>query len=113
LLELSEFWYTFGSNRFSGVVNMQIKRRTLPTIEDVTRQMEAFEFRYSISTDDFLRQSSPEIRVNEDDAMQWRYLREQLSALQEAAVERLYSTMPKGSEARLRNCENSSELLAA
>jgi len=98
---------------FGVVREMQIKRRSLPTIVDVTRQMEAFELRYSISTGEFLRQDFAESRVNEDDAMRWRYLHEQLSALHEAAIERMYSTLPKGSEARLKNCENSSELLAA
>jgi hypothetical protein len=49
--------------------------------------MEAFELRYSISTGEFLRQDFAESRVNEDDAMRWRYLHEQLSALHEAAIE--------------------------
>lgn len=92
---------------------MQIKRRSMPTIEGVTRQIQAFEFRYSISTEEFLRKDFAECPVNEDDAMQWRYLREQLSALKDAAVERLYSALPTGSKARLKNSENSSELLAA
>jgi hypothetical protein len=92
---------------------MQIKRRTIPTIEGVTRKMKAFEFRYRITTDEFLRTDTPECSVDEDDAMEWRYLREQLSALQEAAIERLYSESPTGRNARLTNCENSSELLAA
>jgi hypothetical protein len=92
---------------------MQIKRRSAPTIAGVARQMKAFEFRYSISTNDFLQQDFNGNLVSEDDAMEWRYLREQFSALQEAAIERLYSALPTGSEARLKNCENSSELLAA
>lgn len=92
---------------------MPIKRRTIPTIESVTRQMQAFEARYGIATGEFLRLDAAECRVDEDDAMQWLYLREQLSALQEAAVERLYAALPRGSGARLKNCENSSELLAA
>jgi len=92
---------------------MPIKRRNIPTIEGVTRQMQAFEFRYSITTDEFLRQDGLDNRVDEDDAIQWQYLREQLSALQDAAIERLYSALPKGNEVRLKNCENSSELLAA
>lgn len=75
--------------------------------------MQGFEFRYSISTGEFLRQDFAKSPVDEDDAMQWRYLQEQLSALQEAAIERLYSALPKGHEVRLKNCENSSELLAA
>ena len=92
---------------------MPIKKRSFPTIEGVTRQMQAFEFRYSISTEEFLRQEFAEFSVNEDDAMQWHYLREQLSALQDASIERLYSAFPTGSNARLKNCEDSSELLAA
>jgi hypothetical protein len=92
---------------------MPIMRRTIPTIEGVTRQIQVLEMRYSITSDEFLRQDFAECRVNEDDAMQWHYLREQLSALQEAAVGRLYSALPKGNGARLSNCENSSELLAA
>ncbi len=92
---------------------MQIKRRSMPKIDGVKREMKAFEFRYSITTNEFLRQEFAETPVSEDDAMRWHYLREQLSALQDAAVERLYSALPTGSEARLKNCENSSELLAA
>jgi len=57
---------------------MPIKRRNIPTIEGVTRQMQAFEFRYSITTDEFLRQDGLDNRVDEDDAIQWQYLREQL-----------------------------------
>lgn len=85
----------------------------MPTIEGVTRQMKALELRYRISTDEFLRQEPSASAVTEDDAMEWRYLREQLSALQEDAIERLYSALPTGRDARLRNCEDSSELLAA
>jgi len=75
--------------------------------------MKAFEFRYRITTDEFLREDFRGIEVSEDDAMEWRYLREQFSALQEAAIEKLYSGLPTGNGARLKNCENSSELLAA
>lgn len=89
---------------------MQIKRRNPPTIEGVTRKMQAFEFRYHITTEEFLRTDSPESSINEDDAMEWRYLREQLSALQEDAIEQRYRA---GHNAPLTNCENSSELLAA
>ncbi len=92
---------------------MQINRRSMPTIEGITREMQAFEFRYRITTDEFLRAESSEVVVNEDDAMQWHYLHEQLSALQEAQVERLYSAFPTGRDARLKNCDYSSELLAA
>lgn len=92
---------------------MQIKRRSMPTLEGVARQMEAFEFRYHITTDEFLRQEFGEKVVAEDDAMQWRYLWEQRDALQEATVERLYAAFPTGSQARLKNCENTPELLAA
>ena len=92
---------------------MQVKRRNVPTIEEVARRMKAFEFRYAISTDDFLRQDFSESVVSEDDAMEWHYLCEQFSALQSAAIERLYSALPTGHEARLTNCDNSSELLAA
>jgi hypothetical protein len=108
-------WYTLPIEAISWRVvrKMQIKRRSMPTLEGVTREMQAFEFHYRITTDQFLREEFSESIVNEDDAMQWHYLREQLSALQEAAVERLYSAFPTGSSARLKNCENSSELLAA
>jgi hypothetical protein len=92
---------------------MLIKRRNVPTIDGVARQLRAFEFRYRVSTDDFLRQDFSESAVTEDDAMEWRYLCEQFSALKEAAVERYYSALPTGNQARLKNCENSSELLAA
>ena len=92
---------------------MQIKRRSAPTIAGVARQMKAFEFRYKISTDDFLQQDFSGNAISEDDAMEWRYLREQLSALQEAGIEKMYSALPTGSKARLKNCENFSELLAA
>jgi hypothetical protein len=92
---------------------MQVKRRNIPTIEGVTRQMQVFELRYRITTDEFLRAGSSGCSVTEDDAMEWRYLREQLTALQEAAIEQVYSASPTGPTARLRNCENTSELLAA
>ncbi len=92
---------------------MQIKRRNIPTIEGVTRQMQVFERRYCITTEEFLSAGPSESSITEDDAMEWRYLREQLSALQEAAIEQVYSTSPTGHAARLRNCENTSELLAA
>lgn len=91
---------------------MQIKRRNTPTIQGVSRKMRAFEFRYRISTDDFLREGS-ESNVSEDDATQWRYLREQLSALQAAAIRHLYANSPVGQEARLKNCEDSSKLALA
>lgn len=92
---------------------MQIKRRSTPTIEGVSRQMRAFEFKYRITTEEFLRSAGPECQVTEDDAMQWHYLHEQLSALQEAAIERVYSASRTGLSARLTNCENTSEKLAA
>jgi hypothetical protein len=92
---------------------MQIKRRPMPTIDGVVRGMKAFEFRYRITTDQFLQGGCTAAMVSEDDAMEWRYLREQLSALQEALIERVYSGSPTGNEARLTNSENSSELLAA
>lgn len=92
---------------------MQVKRRNIPTIEGVTRQMQVFELRYHITTDEFLCAGASESSITEDDAMEWRYLREQLSALQEAAIEQVYSTSPTGPTARLRNRENTSELLAA
>ena len=84
---------------------MPIKKRSFPTIEGVTRQMQAFEFRYSISTEEFLRQEFAEFSVNEDDAMQWHYLREQLSALQDASIERLYSAKQREAVQRDRVLE--------
>lgn len=92
---------------------MPIKRRVIPTIEGVTSDMQAFEFRYKITTEEFLRQDCHGGPVDEDDAMQWRYLREQLSALKDAALESLYAAPSRGHAVELRNCENSSELLAA
>lgn len=89
---------------------MQIKRRSTPTIEGVSRQLREYQLRYQISTDDFLRQDSSESTVSEDDAMQWHYLCEQLSALQGAAIKRLYATYPTGREARLKNSDDSSNL---
>lgn len=93
--------------------DMQIKRRSAPTLEGVTHQLKAFEFKYHITTDEFLRQEFDEKLIAEDDAMQWRYLREQHDALQEVTIERLYAAFPTGSRARLKNCENTPELLAA
>ena len=108
-------WYTLpiAANLCGVVRKMQIKRRTAPTIDGVFRQLKEFEFRYHISTEDFVREDSSANAIGEDDAMEWRYLREQYSALQEDAIERIYSTLPTGNEARLNNCEDSSELLAA
>ena len=90
---------------------MTILRRSAPTLTGVARQLAAFERQYSISTADFTADDERSNDVDEDDAMQWMYLLEQLSALQEAAVGRLYSAV--SFREPLRNEENSPELLVA
>ena len=93
---------------------MQIKKRSMPTLEGITSAMRAFEFQYRITTDQFVRKEFGERVVTEDDAMQWRYLSEQRDALQESSIERLYAAFPTGNQARLKNCDsNTAELLAA
>jgi hypothetical protein len=92
---------------------MQIKRRSAPTLEGVARRIRSFEMQYEMSTEDFLERDCLGSVVTEDDASKWRYLREQLLALQEAPVLSLYSTAPRGRQAMLENFDCSLEPLAA
>jgi hypothetical protein len=90
---------------------MPIQGRSTPTLTGVARQIRSFEVLYGIDTAVFIRNDEQSCNVDEDDAMQWFYLIEQLSALQEAAVGTLYSAVYD--RGPLQNSENSPELLAA
>jgi len=90
---------------------MSVQRHSTPTLAGVARQIKALEVQYSMSSAEFVRNDDRNCGVDEDDAMQWLYLIEQLSALQEAAVGTLYSSVYDSSP--LQNSESSPELLAA
>lgn len=90
---------------------MPVQRRSTPTLAGVARQIKAFEVQYCMSSAEFVGNEDRAYSVDEDDAMQWLYLIEQLSALQEAAVGTLYSTVYDSGP--LQNSESSPELLAA
>jgi hypothetical protein len=92
---------------------MPIQRRSAPTLEGVARQIKAFEIRYNMDTEAFLEQGCDGSAVDEDDAMQWEYLHEQLVVLREAAVETLYAAQLEGRETLLQNVDTAPELLAA
>jgi hypothetical protein len=75
--------------------------------------MQEFERLYGMSTETFLEHGCLGSEVDEDDAAQWKYLREQMSALKEASVLTLYSSAPRGRQAMLKNFDCSLEPLAA
>jgi len=89
---------------------MPIQRRSTPTIAGVARHIVAFETRYALDSRVFLARDSRSSHVDEDDAMQWSYLCEQLKVLREDALEVLYSVPD---DAVLENFEDSREQLAA
>jgi hypothetical protein len=85
--------------------------RNTPTIESVTREIEVFESRYGIETEQLVQHEGRIPAVDPEDAVDWLYLYEQLRVLRELAVESLYSgsrhTEP------LKNAYCSPALLAA
>ena len=85
--------------------------RNTPTIESVTREIEAFESLYSIDTEELVLHEGRVPAVDREDAVDWLYLYEQLRVLRELAVESLYS----GSQhtVLLQNAYCSPEKLAA
>jgi hypothetical protein len=62
-----------------------------PTIDSVTREIEAFEARYGIETEELVLHDGRIDRVDSEDAIDWLFLYEQLRVLRELAVESLYS----------------------
>ena len=91
---------------------MSVQKRNAPTIEEVARARREFEIRYEMDTETFLQQGCDDGVVDEDDAMQWEYLSEQLEVLRAAAVVHMYSLPSRGSET-LSNNRFDPELLAA
>jgi hypothetical protein len=87
---------------------MPIQRRNAPTYESVSFKIRTYEQDYQMTTEEFLIEC-PE-RVDEDDAMEWRFLAEQRRVLVSAFIG--YSA-PRVKESR--NLENypNPELLAA
>ena len=65
--------------------------RNTPTIESVTREIEAFENRYGIETEELVMREGRIPEVNGEDAVDWLFLFEQLRVLREMAVESLYA----------------------
>jgi hypothetical protein len=66
---------------------MPTQIRNAPTIAEVTRKIAEFEDMYGLSTEVFVTHDSLSANVDEDDAMEWNYLHEQLCALREDALE--------------------------
>lgn len=90
---------------------MTIQRREAPTLESVVQKIADFEHRYRIETAVFTLNDHRSNHVDEDDAMEWLYLIEQVCALADSAVGSLYATASVGR--LLDNVEDSSELLVA
>ena len=65
--------------------------RNTSTIESVTREIETFETRYGIDTEELVLHDGRISQVNGEDAVDWLFLNEQLRVLRELAVESLYS----------------------
>ncbi len=65
--------------------------RNTPTIESVTREIEAFESRYGLETEVLVQHEGRIAEVDREDAVDWLFLYEQLRVLRELAVESLYS----------------------
>jgi hypothetical protein len=66
--------------------------RTTPTIESVTSEIEAFESRYGIETEELVMREGRIPEVNGEDAADWLFLFEQLRVLREMVVESLYAS---------------------
>jgi hypothetical protein len=66
--------------------------RNTPTIDSVTREIEAFEARYGLETEVFVAENGRVLAVDPDDGVEWLYLVEQLQVLRELAVESLYAS---------------------
>ena len=58
---------------------MPIQRRSVPTLDSVSRKIKDFERQHHVSTEDFLGNSS--INIDQDDAMNWLFLVEQRKVL--------------------------------
>ena len=91
---------------------MPIEKRNAPTMEQVASERRELELRYEMSTETFLKYGCDNKTVDEDDAMQWEYLNEQMEVLQAAAVEKLYAVPVRGQVTLSNNCFDP-ELLAA
>jgi hypothetical protein len=90
---------------------MSIQRRSAPTIAGVARQIAAFEAAYDLDTKVFLIRDFRSCNVDEDDAMEWSYLCDQLRVLREDALESMYAAGED--QVRLENFDDCPELLAA
>lgn len=91
-----------------GMPIVQLAPRTLVEIcEDIT----AFERRFNLSTADFIAMDSRLPEIDEDEAVEWLYLAEQRTALQETSARRPYLRCAVGKT--LKNNQCSMDLLAA
>ena len=89
---------------------MSVQQIAPPTIDEIERALRAFETQYRISTPAFIEADGRISDVDEDDAVEWAYLVEQLQCLREVEVRFSYSRI-KG-ETTLQNNDSIIDRLA-
>jgi hypothetical protein len=81
---------------------MSIQHLAPPTIDEVEHALRALETQYGITTPAFIEVEGRVPNVDEDDAVEWDYLVEQLRCLREVEVKFSYSRI-KGETTLMNN----------
>ena len=89
---------------------MSVQQLSPPTVEEIERDLAEFEAQYQISTADFVVAAYCVPGVDEDDAVNWSYLIEQLKFFRRIEVVSSYSRVDPAP--LLENCDTTSDRLA-
>jgi hypothetical protein len=70
---------------------MPVQQLAPPTLNEISQETARFEERFGVSTAEFLANENALPEIDEDDAVEWLYLAEQLKALQQVAAASPYA----------------------
>jgi hypothetical protein len=90
---------------------MPVEQFAPPTIDEIRRDLAAYEQRYNMSTSEFLKRDGCVVGIDEDDAVEWLYRAEQIRFLQEQAVVSPYAHLEHA--VPLKTCTDTMDRLAA
>jgi len=90
---------------------MPVQQLAPPTVSEIERDIAAFETQYQVSTRAFVEADGRVSEIDEDDAVDWFYLVEQLKFLRRGEVISSYSRAANSSS--LKNCVDVMDRLAA
>jgi hypothetical protein len=88
---------------------MPVEQIAQPSIDEIRRDLKAYEDKYSMSTAAFIAVNGCVDQIDEDDAVEWLYRAEQLRVLEEPVAHSPYSRNERPKE--LKNCSDASELM--